>query len=120
MCIRDSVHTAPAFGEDDAKVGRAYDLPFVQLVNNRGEMTEQTPWAGIFCKDADPLVLEALEKKGQLFAAPEFEHSYPHCWRCDMPLIYYARESWFIDMSAVKEQLVATNNTCLLYPSRCV
>ena len=98
------VHTAPAFGEDDAKVGRAYDLPFVQLVNNRGEMTEQTPWAGIFCKDADPLVLEALEKKGQLFAAPEFEHSYPHCWRCGTPLIYYARDSWFIKMTEVKHR----------------
>lgn len=105
------VHIAPAFGEDDAKVGRAYDLPFVQLVNNRGEMTEQTPWAGAFCKDADPLILDALEKRGQLFSAPVFEHSYPHCWRCDMPLIYYARESWFVDMSAVKDQLVANNNT---------
>lgn len=105
------VHIAPAFGEDDSKVGRNYNLPFVQFVNNRGEMTEETAWAGVFCKNADPFVLDELEKRGQLFSAPYFEHSYPHCWRCDTPLIYYARESWFIKMSAVKEALIQNNNT---------
>ncbi len=105
------VHIAPAFGEDDSKVGRNYNLPFVQFVNNRGEMTEETAWAGVFCKNADPFVLDDLEKRGQLFSAPYFEHSYPHCWRCDTPLIYYARESWFIKMSAVKEALIQNNNT---------
>lgn len=105
------VHMAPAFGEDDAAVGRAYDLPFVQLVNSKGEMTEETPYAGIFCKKADPLVLKELEEKGLLFSAPDFEHSYPHCWRCDTPLIYYARESWFIKMTAVKDDLIRNNNT---------
>ena len=105
------VHTAPAFGEDDSKVGRKYDLPFVQLVDAKGEMTAETPWAGIFVKKADPLVLQALEEKGLLFAAPSFEHSYPHCWRCDTPLIYYARESWFIKMTAVKDDLIRNNNT---------
>ena len=105
------VHTAPAFGEDDSKVGRKYDLPFVQLVDAKGEMTAETPWAGIFVKKADPLVLQALEEKGLLFAAPNFEHSYPHCWRCDTPLIYYARESWFIKMTAVKDDLIRNNNT---------
>ena len=105
------VHTAPAFGEDDSKVGRKYDLPFVQLVDAKGEMTAETPWAGIFVKKADPLVLQALEEKGLLFAAPNFEHSYPHCWRCDTPLIYYARESWFIKMPAVKDDLIRNNNT---------
>jgi isoleucyl-tRNA synthetase len=105
------VHIAPAFGEDDAKVGRNYDLPFVQLVNGKGEMTEETPYVGIFCKKADPLVLKDLDEKGLLFDAPKFEHSYPHCWRCDTPLIYYARESWFIKMTAVKDDLVRNNNT---------
>lgn len=105
------VHIASAFGEDDSKVGRNYNLPFVQFVNNRGEMTEETAWAGVFCKNADPFVLDELEKRGQLFSAPYFEHSYPHCWRCDTPLIYYARESWFIKMSAVKEALIQNNNT---------
>ena len=105
------VHIAPAFGEDDANVGRAYDLPFVQLVNGKGEMTEETPWAGVFVKKADPMVLEALDRAGLLFSAPKFEHSYPHCWRCDTPLIYYARESWFIKMTAVKDDLIANNNT---------
>ena len=105
------VHIAPAFGEDDSKVGRRYDLPFVQLVNGKGEMTEETPWAGVFCKKADPMILEDLDKRGLLFAAPKFEHSYPHCWRCDTPLIYYARESWFIKMTAVKEDLIRNNNT---------
>ncbi len=105
------VHTAPAFGEDDSKVGRKYDLPFVQLVDAKGEMTAETPWAGIFVKKADPLVLQALEEKGLLFAAPNFEHSYPHCWSCDTPLIYYARESWFIKMTAVKDDLIRNNNT---------
>ncbi|MFR2620044.1 MAG: isoleucine--tRNA ligase [Clostridia bacterium] len=105
------VHIAPAFGEDDAQVGRKYDLPFVQLVNGKGEMTEETPYAGVFCKKADPMVLKELEEKGLLFDAPKFEHSYPHCWRCDTPLIYYARESWFIKMTAVKDDLVRNNNT---------
>ena len=105
------VHIAPAFGEDDAQVGRKYDLPFVQLVNGKGEMTEETPYAGVFCKKADPMVLKDLEEKGLLFDAPKFEHSYPHCWRCDTPLIYYARESWFIKMTAVKDDLVRNNNT---------
>ncbi|MDY3918679.1 MAG: isoleucine--tRNA ligase [Candidatus Limivivens sp.] len=105
------VHIAPAFGEDDAQVGRRYDLPFVQLVNGKGEMTEDTPFGGLFVKKADPKVLEDLEKRGQLFAAPKFEHSYPHCWRCDTPLIYYARESWFIKMTAVKDDLIRNNNT---------
>ena len=105
------VHIAPAFGEDDAQVGRRYDLPFLQLVDEKGEMTEETPWAGTFCKKADPMVLEDLEKRGLLFAAPNFEHSYPHCWRCDTPLIYYARESWFIKMTEVKEDLIRNNNT---------
>jgi len=105
------VHIAPAFGEDDANVGRNYDLPFVQLVDGKGEMTKETPWEGVFCKKADPMVLQALEEKGLLFAAPKFEHSYPHCWRCDTPLIYYARESWFIRMTAVKDELIANNNT---------
>lgn len=105
------VHIAPAFGEDDAKVGRNYDLPFVQLVDSKGEMTKETPYAGVFCKKADPMVLKDLEEKGLLFDAPKFEHSYPHCWRCDTPLIYYARESWFIKMTEVKEDLVRNNNT---------
>ena len=105
------VHIAPAFGEDDAKVGRIYDLPFVQLVDGKGEMTKETAYAGVFVKKADPLVLTDLEKKGLLFAAPKFEHSYPHCWRCDTPLIYYARESWYIKMTAVKEDLIRNNNT---------
>ena len=105
------VHIAPAFGEDDANVGKKYDLPFVQLVNGKGEMTEETPYAGVFCKKADPMVLQDLEDKGLLFDAPKFEHSYPHCWRCDTPLIYYARESWFIKMTAVKDELIANNNT---------
>lgn len=105
------VHIAPAFGEDDANVGRKYDLPFVQLVNGKGEMTEETPYAGIFCKKADPEILKDLDKQGLLFSAPKFEHSYPHCWRCNTPLIYYARESWFIKMTAVKEDLIRNNNT---------
>ncbi|SDB07459.1 isoleucine--tRNA ligase [Eubacterium oxidoreducens] len=105
------VHIAPAFGEDDAQVGRRYDLPFVQLVNGKGEMTKETSYAGVFCKDADKMVLKDLEEAGLLFSAPKFEHSYPHCWRCESPLIYYARESWFIKMTQVKEQLVANNNT---------
>ena len=105
------VHIAPAFGEDDNRIGRKYDLPFLQLVNGKGEMTKETPWAGTFCKMADPMILEALKEKGLLFSAPRFEHSYPHCWRCDTPLIYYARESWFIKMTAVKEDLIRNNNT---------
>ena len=105
------VHIAPAFGEDDANVGRDYDLPFVQFVNGKGEMTEETPFAGLFVKKADPEVLKDLDKDGKLFDAPKFEHDYPHCWRCDTPLIYYARESWFIKMTEVKDDLVRNNNT---------
>ena len=105
------VHTAPAFGEDDARVCRAYDMPFVQFVDAKGNMTEDTDWPGTFVKDADPLILDDLKAAGKLFKAPKFEDSYPHCWRCDTPLIYYARESWFIKMTAVKEQLIANNNT---------
>ena len=104
------VHIAPAFGEDDANVGRNYDLPFVQLVDAKGEMTKETPWAGTFCKKADNPILVDLEERGLLFDAPKYEHSYPHCWRCDTPLIYYARESWFIKMTAVKEDLIKNNN----------
>ncbi len=105
------VHIAPAFGEDDSKVGRKYDLPFVQMVDAKGEMTKETLWPGVFVKKADPMVLKDLDERGLLFAAPNFEHSYPHCWRCDTPLIYYARESWFIKMTAVKEDLIRNNNT---------
>ena len=105
------VHIAPAFGEDDANVGRKYDLPFVQFVDAKGEMTPETPFAGLFVKDADPKVLVDLEGRGLLFDAPKYEHDYPFCWRCDTPLIYYARESWFIKMTAVKDDLIANNNT---------
>ena len=105
------VHIAPAFGADDANVGRKYDLPFVQFVDGKGDMTEETPFAGVFVKKADPLVLVDLEKRGLLFDAPKFEHEYPFCWRCDTPLIYYARESWFIKMTAVREDLIRNNNT---------
>ena len=105
------VHIAPAFGEDDAQVGRKYDLPFVQFVDEKGNMTKETPFAGLFVKKADPEVLKDLDAKGLLFDAPKFEHSYPHCWRCDTPLIYYARESWFIKMTAVRDDLVRNNNT---------
>ncbi len=105
------VHIAPAFGEDDSNVGRKYDLPFLQLVDAKGEMTADTPWAGVFCKKADPMILEDLDKRGLLFSAPKFEHSYPHCWRCDTPLIYYARESWFVKMTAVRDELIRNNNT---------
>ena len=105
------VHIAPAFGEDDSNVGREYGLPFVQLVDNKGEMTKETDWPGMFCKDADKEILKALREKGLLLSAPVFEHSYPHCWRCGTPLIYYARDSWFIKMTAVKEDLIRNNNT---------
>ena len=105
------VHIAPAFGEDDAKVGRRYDMPFVQLVDEKGNMGETTPFAGLFVKKADPEVLKDLDGRGLLYDAPKFEHSYPHCWRCDTPLIYYARESWFIKMTEVKDDLIANNNT---------
>ncbi len=105
------VHIAPAFGEDDANVGRNYDLPFVQLVNGKGELTEETPYAGLFVKKADPEVLKDLDAQGKLFDAPKFEHEYPHCWRCDTPLIYYARESWYIRETAVRDELVENNNT---------
>ena len=112
------VHIAPAFGEDDAKVGRKYDMPFVQLVDEKGEMGKTTPFAGLFVKKADPEVLKDLDGRGLLFDAPKFEHSYPHCWRCDTPLIYYARESWFIKMTAVKDDLIANNNTINWIPER--
>lgn len=105
------VHIAPAFGEDDNRVCRANDMPFVQFVNAKGEMTEDTDWPGVFVKDADPLILKNLKETGKLFKAPVFEHSYPHCWRCDTPLIYYARESWFIRMTAVRENLIKNNDT---------
>ena len=105
------VHIAPAFGEDDANVGRQYNLPLIQLVDSKGQMTKETKWEGMFVKDADPEVLKDLKESGALFAAPKFEHSYPHCWRCDTPLIYYARESWFIKMTAVRDDLVKNNNT---------
>ena len=105
------VHIAPAFGEDDSRVGREYNLPFVQFVDGQGNMTAETPYGGIFVKKADPLVLKDLDKEGKLFDAPKFEHEYPHCWRCETPLIYYARESWFIKMTAVKEDLIRNNNT---------
>ena len=104
------VHIAPAFGEDDANVGRKYDLPFVQFVDGKGNMTEETPFAGLFVKDADPKVLVDLDSRGLLFDAPKFEHDYPFCWRCDTPLIYYARDTWFIKMTAVRDDLVANNN----------
>ena len=104
------VHIAPAFGEDDANVGRKYDLPFVQFVDGKGELTEETPFAGLFVKDADPKVLVDLDNRGLLFDAPKFEHDYPFCWRCDTPLIYYARDTWFVKMTAVREDLIANNN----------
>ncbi len=110
------VHIAPAFGEDDAKVGRKYGLPLVQLVDGKGQMTAETKWPGVFCKDADPKILQDLEERGLLFSAPKFEHSYPFCWRCDTPLIYYARESWYIKMTEVKDQLIRNNNTVKWYP----
>ncbi len=105
------VHIAPAFGEDDSKVGKKYNMPFVQLVDGKGNMTDDTPFGGVFVKKADPMVLKDLDERGLLFDAPKFEHSYPHCWRCDTPLIYYARESWFIKMTEVKDDLIANNNT---------
>ncbi|MCR5753540.1 MAG: isoleucine--tRNA ligase, partial [Acetatifactor sp.] len=105
------VHIAPAFGEDDSRVGRNYDLPFVQFVDGQGNMTAETPYAGLFVKKADPEVLKDLEKEGKLFDAPKFEHEYPHCWRCDTPLIYYARESWYIKETAVRDDLIRNNNT---------
>ena len=105
------VHIAPAFGEDDGRIGRSYDLPFIQFVDGAGNMTADTPYEGVFVKKADPMILKDLEKEGKLFDAPKFEHEYPHCWRCDTPLIYYARESWFIKMTAVKDELIENNNT---------
>ena len=105
------VHIAPAFGEDDSRIGRNYNLPFVQLVDAQGNLTKETKWAGVFVKDADKLILKDLEENGKLFDAPVFEHSYPHCWRCNTPLIYYARESWYIKMTAVKEDIIRNNNT---------
>lgn len=105
------VHIAPAFGEDDSKVGKKYDLPFVQFVDGKGDLTAETPYAGMFVKDADPVVLKDLDAQGKLFEAPKFEHEYPHCWRCGSPLIYYARDTWFIKMTDVKDRLIANNNT---------
>ena len=105
------VHIAPAFGEDDSRIGRNYDLPFVQLVDAQGNLTKETKWKGVFVKDADKLILKDLDENGKLFDAPVFEHSYPHCWRCNTPLIYYARESWYIKMTAVKEDIIRNNNT---------
>ena len=110
------VHIAPAFGEDDSRVGRAYDLPFVQFVDSHGNMTAETPYAGVFVKKADPMVLADLEREGKLFDAPNFEHEYPHCWRCNTPLIYYARDSWFIRMTAVRENLIRNNDTVKWIP----
>lgn len=110
------VHIAPAFGEDDAQVGRRYGLPFVQLVDEKGCMKPETDWAGLFVKEADAPILDNLKQRGLLFAAPKFEHSYPHCWRCDTPLIYYAREGWFIRMTEVKEELIANNKTIRWIP----
>ena len=103
------VHNAPAFGEDDYRVCKKYDLPFVQMVDSKGEMCGGTPWDGVFVKKADPMVLRDLDERGLLFAAPRFEHSYPFCWRCDTPLIYYARSSWFIAMTKVKDRLIDYN-----------
>ncbi len=111
------VHIAPAFGEDDSRVGRNYDLPFVQLVDSKGEMTKETPWAGMFCKDADKEVFRTLSENGLLYAALPFEHSYPFCWRCDTPLIYYARDSWFIKMTAVRDDLIRNNDTINWIPA---
>ncbi len=111
------VHIAPAFGEDDANVGKAYDLPFVQLVDSRGNMAEETPWAGTFVKDTDPIIIKELDAEGKLFDAPKFEHEYPHCWRCDTPLIYYARESWYIKETAVREELLQNNDTVNWIPA---
>ncbi len=105
------VHIAPAFGEDDSKVGKRYKLPFVQFVDGKGEMTKDTPYAGLFVKKADPVILSDLEKEGKLFSAPKFEHDYPHCWRCNTPLIYYARDTWFIEMTKVRDNLIKNNNT---------
>ena len=110
------VHIAPAFGEDDSQVGRRYGLPFVQLVNGKGEMSEETAYAGVFVKKADTMVLKDLDAAGLLFDAPKFEHEYPHCWRCDTPLIYYARESWFIKMTEVRDDLIRNNNTVSWIP----
>ena len=105
------VHIAPAFGEDDSKVGKKYDLPFVQFVDGKGELTANTPYAGIFVKKADPIILDDLKEAGKLFSAPKFEHDYPHCWRCNTPLIYYARDTWFIRMTAIRDNLIKNNNT---------
>ncbi len=110
------VHIAPAFGEDDSKVGKKYDLPFVQFVDGKGEMTSETAYAGVFVKKADPLVLTDLDKEGKLFSAPKFEHDYPHCWRCNTPLIYYARDTWFIEMTKMRENLIRNNNTVRWFP----
>jgi isoleucyl-tRNA synthetase len=105
------VHTAPAFGEDDAKVGKANDLPFVQLVNEQGNFVEAvTPWKGMFVKDADPLIIKDMESRGLVYKLLEYEHSYPYCWRCDTPLLYYANDTWFIKMTAIKDKLLENNS----------
>ena len=111
------VHIAPAFGEDDYQVGLKYDLPFLQYVDSKGDMTEPTPWAGTFVKQADPLILQDLEDRQLLFSAPKFTHSYPHCWRCGTPLIYYARESWYIKMTEVRDDLLRNNATINWIPA---
>ncbi|MBO4635515.1 MAG: isoleucine--tRNA ligase [Clostridiales bacterium] len=110
------VHIAPAFGEDDARVGRNYDLPMVQFVDTRGNLTEETPFAGTFVKDADPIILKDLDSRGLLYDAPKFEHEYPFCWRCDTPLIYFARSTWFIAMSTKREELLKSNRMVNWYP----
>ncbi len=110
------VHIAPAFGEDDARVGRKYGLPFVQLVNTQGRFVEDTPWAGAFVKDADQPIMEDLKQRGLLLKKALFEHEYPFCWRCDTPLLYYARPTWFIKMTALRDQLVANNRSVNWYP----
>ena len=107
------VHLAPAFGEDDARVGRIYGVPFIQFVDGKGEMTADTPYKGLFVKAADPVILDDLRNSGKLFSAPKFEHEYPHCWRCDTPLIYYARDSWYIKETAVRDNLLKNNDTGL-------
>ena len=133
MCIRDRahvviaddyvtttdgtgiVHNAPAFGEDDYRVCKENNLPLVQMVDPEGKMCGGTPWDGLFVKDADHKIIETLEAEGKLYDEPEFEHSYPFCWRCDTPLLYYARSTWFIKMSAVRDQLVKNTKSVDVY-----
>ncbi len=104
------VHIAPAFGEDDSNVGKRYGLPFVQMVDSRGRFVKEAyDLVDVFAKDADKMIIEKLREQGKLFKELMFTHSYPFCWRCDTPLLYYARSSWFIKVTAVKEQLLASN-----------